>query len=625
MAEKSLVPGSRQDSQWKSKGDAKGATASESDVVTIKDPQHANKLLDNMRSFREDPQYCDSVLVVDGQEIPIQRSLLVAMSPYLRTKFTYSPPKQDGMVYRIPLEGIDACVMREILDYIYTGEVRLSEENIQDVLQAADLLLLIDLKNLCCEFLEGCIVAENCVGIRDFALHYSLLHVHRVATEFLETHFRDVCATEEFLELPPKQLREVLTLEKLNVGNERYVLEGVLLWLQHDLEGRKVHLKEVMGGVWLDALDTKYLQEQMVRDSLVRDVITECRIPLTETRSGVAVLNSFRPRGYSECIVTAGGEDRNTRIPIATMRCMCPLYDPNRQLWVELTPMSTSRVNHGAVSAEGYLFAIGGQDAEKKVLNSGEKYNPDTNTWSPIAPMKQARMNFGLVHIDGMLYAIGGEDEDSELLTGETYDIYLDTWNLMPNLSILRKIGCYAVMKKKIYAMGGGSYGKLFESVECYDPKTQQWTSICPLKECRFGAVACGLGQDLYVFGGVRRKESEPAADSPMVTCKSEIYQDSNKRWMYLRDQALCVQSGASFVYGAVPIGASIYVIGDLDTGTQYDFIREYRRSSCTWHHTKPLLPSDPRRSGCASLRIANCRLFRLQMEQGLFHFRINH
>lgn len=41
-------------------------------------------------------------------------------------------------------------------------------------------------------------------------------------------------------------------------------------------------------------------------------------------------------------------------------------------------------------------------------------------------------------------------------------------------------------MKKKIYAMGGGSYGKLYDSVECYDPKTKQWTAICPLKERRY-------------------------------------------------------------------------------------------------------------------------------------------
>lgn len=30
---------------------------------------------------------------------------------------------------------------------------------------------------------------------------------------------------------------------------------------------------------------------------------------------------------------------------------MCPLYDPNRQLWIELAPMSIPRINHGVLSA----------------------------------------------------------------------------------------------------------------------------------------------------------------------------------------------------------------------------------------------------------------------------------
>lgn len=34
-----------------------------------------------------------------------------------------------------------------------------------------------------------------------------------------------------------------------------------------------------------------------------------------------------------------------------------------------------------------------------------------------------------------------------------------------------------------------------------------------------------------------------------------------------MNDQNLCIPASSSFVYGAVPIGASIYVIGDLDTG----------------------------------------------------------
>ncbi|KAM4017471.1 gigaxonin [Anomaloglossus baeobatrachus] len=508
-------------------------------MTVVSDPQHAIKLLRALSCFREESDFCDAVLVVEEQEIPVQKNILAAASPYIRAKLSYNPPKYDGSPYRIDMEGISVTIIKEILDYIFSGQIRLSEETIQDVVQAADLLLLTDLKTLCCEFLEGCITAENCIGIRDFALHYCLNHVYHLATEYLETHFRDVSSTEEFLELGPTKLKEVLSLEKLNVGNEKYVFEAVL----------------------------------------------------------------------------------RSRKPLANVRCMCPLYDRNKQLWIELAPLSTPRINHGVLSAEGFLFVLGGQNENSETLSSGEQYDPDANSWSPLSPMLQGRHSFGVVEIDGVIYVLGGEDEDHEMISMESYDICTKTWSKQQNMTMVRKIGCYATMKKKIYAMGGGSYGKLFESVECYDPKTQQWTAICPLKERRFGAVACGVGMELYVFGGVRSRENEQ--NSEMVACKSEFYHDEFKRWIYLNDQNLCIPTSSSFVYGAVPIGASIYVIGDLDTGTSYDYVREFKRSTGIWHHTKQLLPSDLRRTGCAALRIANCRLFRLQLQQGFFRIRV--
>ncbi|MBN3298232.1 GAN protein, partial [Amia calva] len=587
----------------------------------VSDPQHSRKLLRALRSFRGEECFRDAVLVLDGEEIPIQKNILAAASPYIRTRLNYNPPKEDGSVYKIELQGISVSVMNEILDYIFSGEIRLSEDTIQDMVQAADLLLLTDLKALCCEFLEGCIAAENCIGIRQFSLHYCLQHVHYVATEFLETHFRDVSATEEFRELTPEHVKGIIALEKLNVGNEKYIFEAVVKWIAHDLQARKVFMKDVMSEVWVNGLDSNYIREQMLSDPLVRDIIRECNnIPLSPLHHGEALLATFKPRGYSECIITLGGEDRATRKPSAVMRCMCPLYDPNRQLWIDLEPMSIARFGHGVVAAEGFLFVVGGTDENKATLSSGERYDPDTNTWSPIPPMNEPRHNFGIVEIDGLIYVLGGEDGEKELLSMEAYDMHVKTWKTQSSMTM---IGCYATMSKKIYAMGGGSYGKLYESVECFDPKTQQWTAICPLKERRTGAVACGVGQELYVFGGVRSRETEDPQNNEMLTCKSEFYHDDFKRWMYLDDQNLCIPTSSSFVYGAVPIGASIYVVGDLDTGTSYDYVREFKRSTGTWHRTKPLLPSDLRRTGCAALRIANCKLFRLQLQQGLFRIRV--
>ncbi|XP_018410884.1 PREDICTED: gigaxonin [Nanorana parkeri] len=536
-------------------------------TTVVSDPQHAAKLLRALSCFREESDFCDTLLIVEEQEIPVHKNILAAASPYIRAKLNYNPPKTDGSIYRIEMEGISVTIMKEILDYIFSGQIRLSEETIQDVVQAADLLLLTDLKTLCCEFLEGCITAENCIGIRDFALHYCLNHVYYLATEYLETHFRDVSSTEEFLELNPIKVKEVLSLEKLNVGNEKYVFEAVLRWIGQDSEGRKVHMKDVSSALWVSGLDSSYLREQMLNEPLVREMIRECtNIPLSQPQQGEAVLASFKPRGYSECIVTVGGEERASRKPLANVRCMCPLYDRNRQLWIELAPLSSPRINHGVLSAEGFLFVLGGQNENSETLISGELYDPDANAWSPLPPMLDARHSFGVVEIDGVIYVLGGEDGDRELIAMESYDVCTKTWSKQPNMTMVRKIGCYAAMKKKIFAMGGGSFGKLFESVECYDPKIQQWTAICPLKERRFGAVACGVGMELYVFGGVRSRENEQ--NSEMVACKSEFYHDDFKRWIYLNDQNLCIPTSSSFVYGAVPIGASIYVIGDLDTET---------------------------------------------------------
>ncbi|KAL7978829.1 hypothetical protein Chor_013318 [Crotalus horridus] len=607
---------------------------------SVSDPQHAARLLRALSSFRQEGRFCDANLVLDGQEIPVQTNILAAASPYVRTKLNYNSPKDDGSVYKIELEGISVDTMKEILDYIFSGQerlddpcveyilqydiasnvdplekkkayglamtsshIKLSEETIQDVVQAADLLLLTDLKKLCCEFLEGCIAAENCIGIRDFALHYCLLHVHYLASEYLETHFRDVSSTEEFLELSPQRLKEVLSLEKLNV-----------------------HMKDVMSAVWVTGLDSTYLREQMMNEPLVREIVKECNnIPLTPPQQEEAMLASFKPRGYSECIVTIGGEERVSRKPSAAVRCMCPLYDRHRQLWIELAPMSTPRINHSVLSAEGFLFVLGGQDENKTTLNSGEKFDPDTNTWSPLPPMTEARHNFGLVEIDGVLYVLGGEDGEQVLTSMESYDIYNRTWTKQPDLTMIRKIlrsskepvllpslssikeeqycgeeSCSLNPQRPLEEGSCTDSGKPLAGVLSDSFLSLEWVSsfllVWPVKEepagageeqnlrvqafpikqkrqltgVRFGAVACGVASELYVFGGVRSREDNQTSE--MVTCKSEFYHDEFKRWIYLSDQNLCIPASSSFVYGAVPIGASIYVIGDLDTDVKRFF-----------------------------------------------------
>ncbi|MEQ2196382.1 hypothetical protein XENOCAPTIV_023258 [Xenoophorus captivus] len=351
-------------------------------------------------------------------------------------------------------------------------------------------------------------------------------------------------------------------------------------------------------------------------EPLMREVIREfCQKVLTEDPpQGEAMLTAFKPRGYSECIVLVGGEDR--RKPTAVTRCMCPLYDTNRQKWIELQPMSVARLGHGVVAAGAsvlvdYFFPV----------------------WC-----SQPRQNFGVVEVDGLIYVLGGEAEDIALTTVEVFDPHFSSWKIQTSMTMIRKVGCYASMNKKIYAIGGGSYGKLFDSVESFDPKTQQWTGLCPLKERRFGSVACGVSQELYVFGGVRSQESENPEQRQMMTCKSEFYHDEMRSQLILRvwgcsDRGEHLRGGRPG-YGSVKtqhtglrgsflVGVFFDPLLAVCAGTSFDYIREFRRSTGTWHRTKPMLPTDLSKTACAALRIANCRLFRLQLTQGMFPIRL--
>lgn len=50
----------------------------------VSDPQHSQKLLKALQSFRQDNFFQDAVLVLDGEEIPVQKNILAAASPYIR-------------------------------------------------------------------------------------------------------------------------------------------------------------------------------------------------------------------------------------------------------------------------------------------------------------------------------------------------------------------------------------------------------------------------------------------------------------------------------------------------------------------------------------------------------------
>lgn len=75
---------------------------SEGEAVTkVSDPQHSQKLLRVLRTFWQEQSFHDALLVVGEEELPVQKNILAAASPYIRSvqRWNWSAGNRSNYCY----------------------------------------------------------------------------------------------------------------------------------------------------------------------------------------------------------------------------------------------------------------------------------------------------------------------------------------------------------------------------------------------------------------------------------------------------------------------------------------------------------------------------------------------
>ena len=154
---------------------------------------HPGKALDGMNSMRLSGLLCDVTLVADNTEIPAHKMVLAASSSYFYAMFTGFTERDST---RVVLQGIDPEALHILVDYVYTSEVDVTEDNVQSLLPAANLLQLTDVRDACCEFLQSQLHPTNCLGIRAFADLHGCMDLLTTTESYIERHFTEVIYIE---------------------------------------------------------------------------------------------------------------------------------------------------------------------------------------------------------------------------------------------------------------------------------------------------------------------------------------------------------------------------------------------------------------------------------------------
>ena len=80
----------------------------------------------------------------------------------------------------VELHDIDYQSVNQLISYAYTGEIDITEENVQVLLPASSLLQIQSVREACCKFLLRQLHPSNCLGIRSFAGEYKLWAIFHI-------------------------------------------------------------------------------------------------------------------------------------------------------------------------------------------------------------------------------------------------------------------------------------------------------------------------------------------------------------------------------------------------------------------------------------------------------------
>lgn len=462
------------------------------------------RIQNNMRNLWKEGKLLDFTIKVDGTSFRVHKSLLATCSDYFKALF--SNPSLESQQDEIPLFGHSAATIENIIKFFYSSEISISNETVQEILLAASMLQAPDIIKLCVDYIECRIDITNCLGVLSIAERCDP-DLAEYALRYCLDKFESIIESREFLEMDEALLSKLISHNELNVEDELDVLRAIFKWVSFDKDSRISKMDSFIAHVRFVVVEPVKLvslkTHEIIRISnFCRDLIEEakdiyiCSEACPDTRLDLRRSQQRVPLRAQQRIFAVGGWTDELK-PVSSVE----KYDPYRNEWIKVKPMSSPRCGVGVAFQGNSLYAFGGHDGQN-YLKSVERYDISENCWyEDVVDMRFERTSIGIVALKNYIYAIGGQIGSNSTSIVERYDTETNTWMERRSMSERRLGAGVAILNGLIYAVGGADV-KALNTVEYYDPAKNIWTSVKPMNTCRKHLGCASYNGKIYAVGG---------------------------------------------------------------------------------------------------------------------------
>ncbi|XP_075985494.1 influenza virus NS1A-binding protein homolog isoform X4 [Anticarsia gemmatalis] len=508
--------------------------------LSLSDDAAPARVLAALNALRKSRQHYDTVLVAGGAEVPAHRAVLAAASPYLLEALA-PPAAAAPPAYRV--DDVDADALRDLVEYAYTGRLRVREPAAaRRLYRAAWRLRLEPVRAHLAERLLRRVAPPDALELRALP---DLAPPQLAALDaYIARHFTDICASGALAALP--LLRIEMLRESSAEGGEETALavaDAALVWLR-DQNAVDVDLDELCQRVHLLYVDStgalrdcgelpaargdapelqEYRREAAQRGRNQRRAAPEPDVPARALPPLPLQLGARAPRG--DCAVLAAqrveGSARATRALLSLRGRLAAA----RVCWRDVAAgggmarggvlgagaepaeserrarLAHGRCAHGTAALAGALLVCGGYD-RARVLRGAELYSPATNEWTALPDMRGARARFPVARLGDDVYALGGSDGHAEL---DSVDVFGGgAWRAAPRLPLALSHAAAAVdeERRELYLIGGWAGGLSLKRVLRFSAEAGAWSEAPPLGAGRSQCGAAHWAGALWALGG---------------------------------------------------------------------------------------------------------------------------
>ncbi|XP_053714930.1 kelch-like protein 34 [Synchiropus splendidus] len=531
------------------------------------------KLLSGFQRLRCEGKMCDVLLESEGVSFPCHRALLASSSDYFWALFGDATAERWAASVSLPAvtpEGLGA-----VLDFLYSGWLRISSSSLPDVLEAARYLQVEPAVSICERFIIDGLTSSTCCCYANLAGHHALSDAFEAANQTIAMEMSHLLQENRayLLGLNMESMMALLDADEIPAVKEVELMKLALDWLSENgplpLLKSNLLLSRLRFGL-VDPSVLHGLSHKAMSTPLIRSQLTKA---LEYHRMGraqpVRQNRQTTIRASPHRVLLVGGRSG----PDGPEQDMLS-FDPRNRKFTCLSAKVPLRLrDHCVCSVGGFLFVVGGDvvregndDGKSLVMDTSAqvwRYDPRFDHWEQVESMLERRAQFSCCVVQDVIYVMGGRQTQAEtrvsLSSVEQYDMTLGAWRRGAPLPYHLHGHASTVLNDSIYLSGGlqghrtnvairhGEDGVSSKDLLQWNLQSRAWDKRASMSIGRFGHRLVSVAGSIFALLGMY----EPF-------CDIERYHSEADQWTRLRPLL-----NGSFSYGMVPTSAgSILVFG---------------------------------------------------------------